>query len=462
MQKRLGTLILCITAVMALLAMAAMPALAHHKDGHEQGNGNSNESVQEADQQASSTSESQQGQGSDGDGDADNDSNTAYTEDNDTNDGGTANNVEDDGDNQHPSGKDRSVENGGSGTQGKSESHPDDSKGPMRYEGGRGPDKANGPGGEDLADQDGNNGCGNDDDFDDDNNGHCGKPRTTSPPTCPKGGMDSNGKPCEPVKTCPTNPNLPMDHKDCNPPKVCPTNPNLPMDHKDCNPPKVCPTNPNLPMDHKDCNPGNPVLPRKITICHATGSATNPYVIITIDLSGLNGHGDHDGDIIPMPIGGCPGLPVVPPTNVLPTIVCPAGTDMAGLPPTASGCNLSKNVVCPAGTDMAGLPPGAKGCNTDDVLGRVDEVKPSKVCPAGGPFAGMPMLTEKDCAVPDSVLPNRIRNEANPIAVAPGRVVAAVGAVLPFTGAGDLYFAIALGLLLVAAGSVGLKLRKTS
>lgn len=39
----------------------------------------------------------------------------------------------------------------------------------------------------------------------------------------------------------------------------------------------------------------------KITICHATGSETNPYVSVTTDLNGLNGHvgHQHDEDIIP-------------------------------------------------------------------------------------------------------------------------------------------------------------------
>ena len=123
----------------------------------------------------------------DNDGDADSDPNTAYEDDHTTSD---------DGDNAHPSGKDRSVENGKSGNQGKSESNPDDSKGPMRYEGAQGDDKPNGPGGTDLADQDGNNGCGNDDDFNDDNNGHCGPRTKSSPPkTCPDGStMPSSGK----------------------------------------------------------------------------------------------------------------------------------------------------------------------------------------------------------------------------------------------------------------------------
>jgi len=43
----------------------------------------------------------------------------------------------------------------------------------------------------------------------------------------------------------------------------------------------------------------------KITICHATGSATNPYELITISVNGLNGHDGH-GDIIPAPAAGCP------------------------------------------------------------------------------------------------------------------------------------------------------------
>jgi hypothetical protein len=143
-------------ALVALLVVTAAPAFAHHKADHDHGGATS-------------------APASDHDGDADSDESTAYTEDSDGNDGGTPDDVADEGDNAHPSGKDRSVESGGSGTQGKSESNPDDGKGPMRHEGAVGDDKANGPGGTDLADQDGNNGCGNDDDFNDDNNGWCGK-----------------------------------------------------------------------------------------------------------------------------------------------------------------------------------------------------------------------------------------------------------------------------------------------
>lgn len=45
----------------------------------------------------------------------------------------------------------------------------------------------------------------------------------------------------------------------------------------------------------------------KITICHKTGSAKNPYVEITVsDDATADGHASHEGDIIPAPEGGCP------------------------------------------------------------------------------------------------------------------------------------------------------------
>ena len=158
MARRTVTFSFFAALLALIIGLWAPMALAHHNDDHTQGGGS-----------ASS--------GSDHDGDAGNEE-QQFTEDDDANDGDTPNNVSDDDDNAHPSGNDRSVEND-SGNQGNSESNPDDSKGPMRFEGELGDDKPNGPGGTDLADQDGNNGCGNDDDFDDDNNGWCGKPTET-------------------------------------------------------------------------------------------------------------------------------------------------------------------------------------------------------------------------------------------------------------------------------------------
>ena len=48
------------------------------------------------------------------------------------------------------------------------------------------------------------------------------------------------------------------------------------------------------------------IVDGKIAICHATGSEKNPYVETTVSVNGLNGHGMHEGDIIPVPGGGCP------------------------------------------------------------------------------------------------------------------------------------------------------------
>ena len=170
-----------VSAIFALMVLTIVPAYAHHKDGHDNGGGK-NESTEQT---------------SDHDGDADSDESTTMEDSHADEPDATPS------DNQHPSGKDRSGESGGSGNQGKSESNPDDSKGPMRYEGGLGDDKPGGPGGEDLADQDGNNGCGNDDDFDDDNNGHCGKPAEKTKPvkTCPAG-SDNAGQVMNDIKDC--------------------------------------------------------------------------------------------------------------------------------------------------------------------------------------------------------------------------------------------------------------------
>jgi CHRD domain len=50
----------------------------------------------------------------------------------------------------------------------------------------------------------------------------------------------------------------------------------------------------------------------KVTICHRTGSNTNPYVLIRVSKSALKAHARHTGDIIPAPAGGCPATPMSP------------------------------------------------------------------------------------------------------------------------------------------------------
>jgi hypothetical protein len=55
----------------------------------------------------------------------------------------------------------------------------------------------------------------------------------------------------------------------------------------------------------------------KVTICHATGSDTHPYVTVTISENAVNAHRNHQNgeDIIPAPATGCPNA-VPPPTDV--------------------------------------------------------------------------------------------------------------------------------------------------
>jgi LPXTG-motif cell wall-anchored protein len=155
MTKQRSTVLgLAVPLIFAVVLLFVVPAAAHHKSDHENGGGGGNSQM---------TADS------------------GATEDNDSNDNGTPNDVVDNDDNAHPSGKDRSVEHGNSENQGKATSDPDDdTRGPERTNGGA--DKADGPGGADLADQDGNNGCGNDDDFEDDNEGWCAKGRPSTPP----------------------------------------------------------------------------------------------------------------------------------------------------------------------------------------------------------------------------------------------------------------------------------------
>ena len=157
--------------------------------------------------------------------------------------------------------------------------------------------------------------------------------------------------------------------------------------------------------------------------------------------------------------------------------LCPAGTDLAGLPPGAHGCDLPDDKLCPAGTNRAGLPPGNHGCgipddlcpagtdmaglprdqvescNDDDVLGRTD-----KVCPLGTDFAGKKMDDLADCNE-DRVLPNVITRPGTPST--PGTPDDDVAAgVLPFTGGGGLTTFASLGAMLIALGGLSLRSRR--
>ncbi len=86
----------------------------------------------------------------------------------------------------------------------------------------------------------------------------------------------------------------------------------------------------------------------KITICHATGSATNPFEEITIDFNGLHGHSNHKDDIIPAPESGCPSVTGTPGTiTITPTLT---GTPtMTTTPGTTTPGNADQKItICHA------------------------------------------------------------------------------------------------------------------
>ena len=177
----------------------------------------------------------------------------------------------------------------------------------------------------------------------------------------------------------------------------------------------------------------------KVTICHATGSATNPFVIITPNKNGVvHGHAKHADDIIPPftyndhgVTKSFPGLnwnaagqaafangchvPTPPKT-------CPNGTPMPasgtcgggggggvtcpnGSPMPASGniADCNPPVVCQAGTTMNGngtcTPPVV--CQAGTTMNGNGTCSPPVVCPEGTTMVGpiVPGATRPGCTV---------------------------------------------------------------
>ncbi|MFL5913803.1 MAG: hypothetical protein ACJ768_24975 [Gaiellaceae bacterium] len=153
----------------------------------------------------------------------------------------------------------------------------------------------------------------------------------------------------------------------------------------------------------------------KMTVCHATGSATNPYVEISIPPPAVRAHSRHqDGrDIIPAPAGGCPGATAAAPSTAQqPGAV---GTVQPAAP-TASQTVAGVIAAMPLAT-----PPRSSAAADHAVLGVEASSKES------------------------SAAPRRLR-DARPAASRDG------GGGLPFTGFG-LALVAALGIALTAAGA---------
>lgn len=117
----------------------------------------------------------------------------------------------------------------------------------------------------------------------------------------------------------------------------------------------------------------------KVTLCHATGSETNPYVEITISANALPAHLRHqDGeDIYPVPAGGCPSTEIVaglgnPPSGILSegtTGLLGSPEPMAGDAPAGVMGVSEEGGTAPADEEGGTAPAGEEGSAPADVGG---------------------------------------------------------------------------------------------
>lgn len=177
----------------------------------------------------------------------------------------------------------------------------------------------------------------------------------------------------------------------------------------------------------EDRGPSSHAKAGKTTICHSTGSATNPYVEITISNNALKAHArHHDGrDIIPAPAGGCE-------STTAPTAA--AAEDRAGTAETNA-----------RGDDQAGAG-DAQAVAGVRATGRAGDASPAGDATLGGVLGARASSPAPDRAVASEAAAQPVAEEEDS------------GASLPFTG-------LALGGLLALAALAltgGLMARRVS
>ncbi|MEX2195177.1 MAG: hypothetical protein WD844_07805 [Thermoleophilaceae bacterium] len=158
-----------------------------------------------------------------------------------------------------------------------------------------------------------------------------------------------------------------------------------------------------VPAPAGGCPGGADRSRERIDICHATGSDTNPYVLLEdMPLPSLNGHGGHEGDIIPAPADG-----------ICPTVEQPAGTLTEEIPPSAFAPRsvddpppgaLGAPGATPVGTPELRSAPGSGGdvaVPVSGVLGTTAEAPAQGSLPAGATGNG----SGSDPAAPGGNLP---------------------------------------------------------
>jgi hypothetical protein len=101
----------------------------------------------------------------------------------------------------------------------------------------------------------------------------------------------------------------------------------------------------------------------EITICHATGNVSNPYVEMTIAVTELGEHCDTD-DLVPAPEGGCPAAVCTPESKeqTCGTDTCGTKTNNCGQSVVCGACGT--NEVCQKGACVASGAPTPGGGKT--------------------------------------------------------------------------------------------------
>jgi hypothetical protein len=137
----------------------------------------------------------------------------------------------------------------------------------------------------------------------------------------------------------------------------------------------------------------------KVTICHATGSATNPYVEITIAEAAVQAHREHQNgeDIIPAPTGGCPkagggGTPWESGGGSTPGGTTPGGTTTGGVV-TVGGTTPAGSTPTESAPLSGYTSPTPQGASGPAVLGAT-ESSPAGTSPTGA--AGPQVLGESE------------------------------------------------------------------
>jgi hypothetical protein len=148
--------------------------------------------------------------------------------------------------------------------------------------------------------------------------------------------------------------------------------------------------------------PGNSKL-HKVTICHATGSTSNPYVVITVDVHALKAHTQHqDGrDVIPAPSGGCPAASSGGGTTTTGT----TGTTTTGT--TTTGTTTTGTTTTGTTTTGSTTTGGVAGVSTPPSGGHsAGSPQPSvQGGPQGGPAGVLGVTTRLGTAARSGTLP---------------------------------------------------------